>query len=87
MRLIGPNMQLNHSAKRPFAAFRHGFGLIRFTIAAAKLWLGRSGRFPAAPNPKSKHIKMPAELTWDSPAFFMTALPPGMVSQAQQKPP
>jgi hypothetical protein len=54
MQLNGPNMQLILPAQRRFGTFRHGFGLIRLTIAAAELWLGRTCLFPAAPQ-RSTH--------------------------------
>ncbi len=54
MQLNGPNMQLICPAQRRFGAFRHEVGLIRLTIAVAKLWLGRTGLFPAAPE-RSTH--------------------------------
>ncbi len=54
--LNAPNQQLIYPAMRRFAAFGHESDLIRLTTAAAKLWLGRTGLFPAAPqgsiNPK-----------------------------------
>jgi hypothetical protein len=54
MHLNGPNMQLILPAQRRFGTFRQGFGLIRLTIAAAELWLGRTCLFPAAPQ-RSTH--------------------------------
>lgn len=52
--LKAPNMQMIGPTQRRFAAFRHGFCLIRLKFATTKAWLGRSGLFPAAPNPKPK---------------------------------
>lgn len=46
--LTGPFKLLNAPTQRRLAAFGHGVGLIRFTIATAKLWLGRTSLFPAA---------------------------------------